>query len=1174
MGLLGSSFLSSCTVNPAQDVVDDSISCIVTPKAVTNVKASTCEEGQITLTFDGQNDADGLNLYYNVRYQEFEGAKAIGAWKQAEVSSTMGDTSFSKTFTVPSGIHMLFAIDTVIKYPSGKSEVKLVETASSVVEGASLPSIAIDSPIVDGNNITLSWDDSALMSAMDQSGKTPLYNYEFEVYRQLDGAVSEPINVKKDTTFSEYCSGNQVQPTYLIKLILLDAHGDPLEDVPAIESSVTVVTDASTAPAAPLAIQASRGTHKEGITVTWTLPDYIDGIDTSTVSHRAKVEKSVHDSGNWTTVVDLKEDINDASTYGYVTTGDGGSASYSFVDGDIEANTLYDYKVTAAYCFSSTGIIQTQDKSLPAKETEKPGYRTWLAEDLKVIDQRASLDGKEKDQNPNLDTLLVWTYDEPSGAEGTFQLVRSDEYGSVTIDDVSGASYTDNTYSLSEEERRMNHSWRYSLRLKYADGTYSDAITGDTTVEFVTQYTQVKYIQDLSATHNLAGKVKLTWTKEGDDEITYTLQQAPSYEALSSAESEAVTFDLNEGKYSYTISSEAGKEVFCKLTATYSGDKQQNTTYVQVVSGKALATPSSLKVDDAISQTTLTGSFSPVAEAYSYQVGYRESDSDGEYTFVNIDKTSPSFSLSSEVGAGTEEAGKVYDFVVRSVDETGEVTEVSAVEKGSLFGPYGLNPLASDNDATNNSFTVAWNPIQGSDGYRVVVYRDDEDRSYVGSKLVETVTGSTGYSQSFLSSDSIFNVTETNPYPLSSRYLVKVVPYSNTDSGEISEDLISYVECHWFAPPVLAASKAASGTQITVTWNTVEGAENYLLYQSTDGKSWGSPTTLSSSETSKTFTTTSDTYFTIASQKGGLKSQLQSYAQGDDTNFGYVFKAPSSFNATSNADKPYYTLVWSAVEGATGYYLKQAGASEVLVDVSSIAKGGSSGTSGSEGYLSLSADGTTYTLLYHGAEIEDPSDYLKQFAIRSAKTIDSKEVSSEWSGNTSNVYRLYDTREILNAVCFVMYTHLHAANDQFGGDWWPNDASIGKPDQRTYTSSDGSAVIKSVKASWWSGAQEAGSVVLSLAPVGTSGIKVSTISCPSTYAVDEGAAGYLGTDPLKTVGTGSFTVALPANPFGSRTAVVTITQELNVIDKTGSFSVSFDGETKSYSYADLSVMPY
>ena len=959
-----------------------------------------------------------------------------------------------------------------------------------------------------------------------------------------------------------------------------------LPRTPEISSSpMEITTDTSTAPAEPLSIAASRGTRKNGVQVEWTLPDYVSGLASGSVTHRAKVERLGGGSEEWTTLVDLRADINTAD-YGYTPDGTGGKASYSYLDTSAEPNTTYTYRVTAAYCFTATGVIQPQDKAFDPLETAQPGYRTWLPTGLQVHDGRSST------SDTALSNTVSWTYAEPSGKPGTFSLTRSDEYATTSLGTITTTTYSD-SFTLSGDDLKVDHAYSYALRLVYEDGTESEPIVSDT-VAFETNFTQISYIEDLAATTNLAGKVTLSWNEDTDsdyehDKITYALQSAGSYEELSSAEvvpaGEGVTLPGSGNGYrgTWTLDAEAGMSKYYKLTATYGGAKELNATYVQVVQGSALAIPAGLKVADSVSQTTLTGSFSTVENAASYKVGYRRSGTEDDYTFIDLDQSESgtvSFSLSTEVGAGTAEAGMVYDFVVVSVDEEGNRSACSSVETGSLFGPYGLDAAISDNDTANNAFTVTWKAVPGAGGYNVNLYRkvlDGNDKpiydstTYLGSKLVETVEGTAGYSQQFLSSDALFAVKGNNPYPLSSHYLVKVVPYSLAENGgEVAEEQVDGVEGHWFSPPVLAASKAASGTQIAVSWDAVDGAESYLLYQSSDGSTWGAATTVTG--TSYTLTTTSDTYFTIASVKGGLTSQLQSYISGDDTNLGYVFKAPSSFSATSNADKPYYTLVWSAVDGATGYYLKQAGAEQDLIDVTGLEPGGSSGTIGTAGYLKLSPDGTTYTLFYHGAEVTDPSDYLKRFAIKSSKSVDGDDVTSEWSSDTSNVYRLYDTREILDAVCLVLNEHLHLADTKFGGDWWPGTARSGA--QNTYTSSDGTVTIKSVKSMFWSSTQNAGSLTFTSTPVGTSGITVSTTSSPEIYASDDGSAGYLGTDSLKTIGTGRFTVTLPGDPFKSLTATVSITAALDVKAASGAFSVTFNGETASYNYSDLTVKPY
>ena len=1212
--LLAGSVATSCTVNASQDVVDDTLTGIVTAKAVTNVRATTTEDGHITLTFDGQTDAEGKNLYYRVNYQMFDGPNAASPILTHILKPSGGESSFSYTMEVPSGIHVLFTIDTVIQYASTGSSTSLTASSSAVVEGASLPTVAVSSPIVDGNTVSLSWDDRKLMSALDQSGRTPLYNYKFLVRRLMvnddfneDNYASDELSAMwkgatlvyegTDTSCTDKLSGNEVHALYRVWMVLMDANGVLLEQVPEISSSpMEITTDTSTAPAEPLSIAASRGTRKNGVQVEWTLPDYVSGLASGSVTHRAKVERLGGGSEEWTTLVDLRADINTAD-YGYTPDGTGGKASYRYLDTSAEPNTTYTYRVTAAYCFTATGVIQPQDKAFDPLETAQPGYRTWLPTGLQVHDGRSST------SDTALSNTVSWTYAEPSGKPGTFSLTRSDEYATTSLGTITTTTYSD-SFTLSGDDLKVDHAYSYALRLVYEDGTESEPIVSDT-VAFETNFTQIPYIEDLAATTNLAGKVTLSWNEDTDsdyehDKITYALQSAGSYEELSSAEvvpaGEGVTLPGSGNGYrgTWTLDAEAGMSKYYKLTATYGGAKELNATYVQVVQGSALAIPAGLKVADSVSQTTLTGSFSTVENAASYKVGYRRSGTEDDYTFIDLDQSESgtvSFSLSTEVGAGTAEAGMVYDFVAVSVDEEGNRSACSSVETGSLFGPYGLDAAISDNDTANNAFTVTWKAVPGAGGYNVNLYRkvlDGNDKpiydstTYLGSKLVETVEGTAGYSQQFLSSDALFAVKGDNPYPLSSHYLVKVVPYSLAENGgEVAEEQVDGVEGHWFSPPVLAASKAASGTQIAVSWDAVDGAESYLLYQSSDGSTWGAATTVTG--TSYTLTTTSDTYFTIASVKGGLTSQLQSYISGDDTNLGYVFKAPSSFSATSNADKPYYTLVWSAVDGATRYYVTEDSSSAIAIDVTDLGKGEFRGTEGTAGYVRLSADGSTYTYNCQGSEMVN-STWNHTVSMYSYKEIEGVAVTSQSSSPVTGVYRDFSPAELANIVHFMFKIALTEANKQFGGDWWPPSGMIEKVFTNIYTDMTGVTIKSSYANRWGDPTQHNGSMKMSDAPVpssadsltSASGFVLSSTVDAVLQASDDGELGYLGVDSLNYVGygkTGTFVLRYP-DKYGNRTATYRITTELNVKESTGTVEITKDGSATSFSYSDLTVKPY
>lgn len=1225
MAFLCLGLIAGCTVDVTGDVTEQTLSSIVSAKAVTNLEASTTEENQITVSFTGQNDADELHIRYLLNYQFFDGPNAISTTETHTIIPKSGETEFTYTMPVNSGIHVLYSVQTVITY--GDKSVSTAQT-SDVVEGAALPSVSLSAPIVEGNDVYLAWDDRALMSAKDQNGRTPLYdNYEFELYRirvpedfNLAGKTQEELDTYwvehgkaiysgKDTTFKDKLEGRQVQAIYRLGLKILDKNNEPIEGVKEATSPTSMIkTDSSLASVPATSVSVTQGTEQNKVIITVLLPDYV--VTDGTVTHRMKLERSVHGTNTWTTLVPYTEDIN-TDAYKYFQYSEGGGASYIVDDTNVEANTLYDYRVTTGYLYSVTGTIQTQDPETALTETVEPGYKMWLPSgDLVLEDKRA------KASDEQMDTLVTWTYDPPVAAERTFVLTRSDEFSSTSFE-VTGTQYED-VFDITGDDVNYNHTYYYSLVMKYPDDTLSSPpVTSATSVVFESPYVSVNFVKDLTATQSLAGKVVLTWTEDhsGDvayesSDISYKLKQADSYKELNGADfedlfgSDTTSKPSADNNYQGSLTLDGlddGVTKYYLLRADYGGNATINKLSYSNTSGKTLANPANLSASDGASTEELTLTFDQVEDARGYQLLYRKEGSEDEWTTLDIEKPDDGSEtitqvLGDEVGKNTKLAGTRYVFKVKSKDVDDVYTQGSSEETGSLLGPALLNAKVIDNDQYNDHFTLTWDPVDGAKGYNLYVYTAGsgvhDATTKVGERLIEDVQKTTAKFTLDKTDaeyvDLLFDKKGNNPYPLSSHYDILIAPYN--DNFEVEENLIDPVEGHWFTPPVLEASKATSGTQITLTWNAVEGATEYKVYSSTDNASWVLLDTTSG--TSMDVPTNADTYFTITASNGTVTSLKQEYAADDKANFGYVFKAPGSFSATSDPDHPWYVLSWSAVESATKYYLKEDNQDAIAVDVGSMTAGSSIGSKDSAGYLTLSEDGRTFTWYSQGNEMTSPV-WSHTVSMYSEKTLDDGTVITSLNTPTvTGIYRDFTPKELCNIMNFMLYAALHNADESFGGDWWPPSgvAEIGFKEHNYYIQTYSTMAGVTVTSSHADGPhvlgiiQRDGNITFSDAPIphgrdqlgNLSGFKVSASQAATVRASDDGELGYLGNDKLQLVGkdgTGSFTITYP-DKYGSRTAVYQITTQLDVQAKTGEVKITKDGTETSFSYVDMTTKPW
>ena len=1157
---------SGCKADLISGSGESALTPVISAKTVTDLSATTDGKDSVTITFDGQTDAEDCNLSYEVRYRLSPDFSTV--YTTAIVPSD-GQTTFSvKIPALEPGTHVLAAVVTKITYRQGTKDAVFSSMESETAEGAVLPVFQLSS-LVEGSKVTLVWDDDPLYSAIDSERK--LYDgFVFKLRRTLNG-IESIVYTGTGSQFSQTLSGNAVNASYALSIDL----GNGIE----IESeSIDITTASSSSPVAALSAAASQGTEKSSVKVQWVMPDYVTGLGEGvTVVHRAKVERSVSGQDSWETVVSQTDDIN-TDEYGWTPDGTLGKASYCFTDSSVDKNTLYDYRVTSYYLRNSKNLIRQSD-SEEIIRTANPGYAIWLPSDLSVSSSNVG--------SAAVSISLSWNYADPSEGDGSFVLSRVDAYGTEVFESVTGFSYTD-AFTMGtagdETDSRYNHSYTYSLKLKYSDGTYSESISTSEPVVYSTAFESIRYMTDLSVSQGKAKKIVVSWNEnltgnsvELDPAfLHYSIQESLSKEDVAasavvvSSLANPECFIKSGSTITVTFDGlEDGIKPYFRVVAAYSGDGDashaayNDTASIIVEQGSTLAIPSRLAASDGTSSSSVSIRFNPSEGASGYRLSYRLSGSEGAFAAQNLSESEMQFTPD---GA----AGLIYEFIVQAKDSSGELTDASQAETGCLFGPALMSPSATQNESSD-SFRVSWTAACGADGYSLDVRRSSDD-AFIGNAYVSAQEGQTSYELVFHSSDDMFAPSDANPYPLSEKYKVLVIP-EKEGLDPVSESLITPAEGCWLAPPKgIQASKAASGQEIKVSWTAVDGADSYRLYTSSDGSSWSAGTSLT--VTSYVLNSKNDTYFTLETVKGTLVSQKQVFRSGDDSNFGYVLKAPAVFNVTSSVSKPYFTLSWTSVADAEDYYITQGSSTAVKASVQGLGAGQSSGTAGTAGYMERSSDGKTFTLLYEGKTVADPASCKSSFSISSSRTADSVEFYSAQSSASDDAYRMLKPEEVLNIVNYFLSEELHKANDSFGGDWWPPSGATESVGQKEYAGKPGVSIKSSYASSWGSPTQKSGSLELSSAMIGESGFGLSTSASLEIKAKDQEGAGYLGTDPLLSIGTGTIEVTFPQSPYNRKTATVEITETLDVQAGTGKYRVTCDGASVDFEYSASAVKPY
>lgn len=373
-----------------------------------------------------------------------------------------------------------------------------------------------------------------------------------------------------------------------------------------------------------------------------------------------------------------------------------------------------------------------------------------------------------------------------------------------------------------------------------------------------------------------------------------------------------------------------------------------------------------------------------------------------------------------------------------------------------------------------------------------------------------------------------------------------------------------------------AKDNGASSDSFTIAWDKLVGVDGYVLnvYTNDGSTQLGDSVTVDSETTEYTFSA-SDTRFDSADKNAPFQVKvLPDYGGGmvEDASLvdpvrAYWFVAPDGITVNSDTNAPYYVLSWKKIDTATAYQLTENGQTSTKIDVEGLQAGQSRGTEGKAGYLALDSDGTYhYNVEGLAYTMDNLASWKRTVTLASCKdqtTTDAREASEQASRQLTNL-------ELVNVLNTFLHTQLTAANEAFGGDWWPDHKATKYPSDF----SDSSPVqIKTARGGGLYASENQDPPYMRFVSAPLAGdFKVSVYGSDGSSWVrlhtDSGAsgwAGYLGTDPLQSSDAAKVTIA---TPYGDVT--FDITQGLDFKNKQ-SGTYTFSDGTSIY-YSDASVV--
>ena len=216
---------------------------------------------------------------------------------------------------------------------------------------------------------------------------------------------------------------------------------------------------------------------------------------------------------------------------------------------------------------------------------------------------------------------------------------------------------------------------------------------------------------------------------------------------------------------------------------------------------------------------------------------------------------------------------------------------------------------------TSDYVQLSWNKVSGAAGYYALWYNMDEKQWYI---LEETT--STSYKD--------YEVTAGTTYI----YGVTAIDESG-NNGEIAYDQITFSGNSGGGgggttskPNTPSGVEATAGSSyITVTWNSVSGADNYNVYRSTSASGTYSfiSSAYSTSYTDYDVNAGTTYYYKVTAENSAGESGKSAYASAKINSGGGGGGTTSKPNTPSGvkatASSSYITVTWNSVSGADNY---------------------------------------------------------------------------------------------------------------------------------------------------------------------------------------------------------------------------------------------------------------
>ncbi|MGN1443885.1 MAG: fibronectin type III domain-containing protein [Acutalibacteraceae bacterium] len=505
----------------------------------------------------------------------------------------------------------------------------------------------------------------------------------------------------------------------------------------------------------------------------------------------------------------------------------GNSSSYNVV-GEFTSssytNKNVDYSLTYYYKLRSYRIV-SGEKQYSGYTTIS--YRSLLPQVTGLKATNLSASSIRLSWNKVSNATIYYVY-RSSSLNGSYYMVGSTESTKYDITDLT----LDTRHFYKVEARRsVNGITNYGI------------VSKPVSKVVLIPATAITSIKNVSST-----SMKIAW-KKVDGATSYSLYRSTSKSSgYSLVKSGITSTSYTDTKLTY------GKTYYYKLKTVYTVSGIANVSDLSsYVSKKVVLVPPSLTAA-ANSLTSIKLTWTKDTGVTGYEI-YRSASSGGKYTRIKVITKASTYTYTDT----SLTAGKTYYYKIRTyktVNKKNVYSSLSGAAYAKASPPAVTGIKASG--ITTSSVKLSWNAASGAKYYKIEQY-NSSTKKWAAIKTVS----STSYTVTKLTAGTIYY------------FRITAIDSTKKISGKASS---TFKTSTLTAAPTIKLASTKSKTA-TVSWNSVKGAKSYIVYQSSDGKTWTKAAT------------TAKTSYTITNLTGGKRIYVKVRA-------GNAYKLYSAYSAT------------------------------------------------------------------------------------------------------------------------------------------------------------------------------------------------------------------------------------------------------------------------------------